>query len=383
MDPVEIAQRLISVDSVTTQSNLAIANVQHLILEELGFEVHRLEHRDLAGAEKIVLAARRADDRVAASAEAGIAYFCHNDVVSVEGWNCEHGGPFSAKVAEQRLWGRGACDMKGPTAAAIAAIASLVELPQSAPLYFFITGDEESGMAGARLLTENSSFYREAVERGTVGIIGEPTELHVVNSHKGGCHFDVSSSGVAAHSSTNDGLNANWQLIPFLSYLQQLNHRCQTEPSLQNSNFSTPTLSLNIVIDNEPSAFNITVGRATCHIFFRPMPGTQWESMLEEIKRAARDMELELSSIRCLSPLLTPVDRAFVRTALAITDQDKPGSACYATDGCCFQELPDLIVLGPGSIEQAHRHDEWIAVDQLQRGTELYAKFFQHYAFNA
>jgi acetylornithine deacetylase len=272
--------------------------------------------------------------------------------------------------------------MKGPTAAAMAAIAALADQPQSAPLFFFVTGDEESGMAGARLLTDNSSFYCEAVALGAVGIIGEPSELQVVNSHKGGCHFDVCSSGVAAHSSTNDGLNANWQLIPFLNYLQQLHRRCQNDPSLLNSNFSNPTLSLNVVIDNEPSAFNITVGRATCHVFFRPMPHTQWEAMLEEIKATARDMELELSSIRCLSPLLTDVERPFVRMALRLAEQTAPASACYATDGCCFDNFPDLIVLGPGSIEQAHRHDEWIEIEQLHRGTELYRKLFQQYAFS-
>lgn len=381
MDPVEIAQKFIAVDSVTTQSNLAIADVQCQLLEELGFEVQRLEHRDLSGVSKVVLAARKSPNRSSSVDSIPVAYFCHNDVVSVEGWNCVHGGPFAATVADGRLWGRGACDMKGPTAAAVAAVAALEDQPQSAPLFFFVTGDEESGMAGARLLTDNSSFYREAVTLGAVGVIGEPSELQVVNSHKGGCHFDVCSSGVAAHSSTNDGLNANWQLIPFLHYLQQLHARCQTDLGLQNASFSNPTLSLNVVIDNEPAAFNITVGRATCHIFFRPMPQTQWEVMLEEIKHAARDMELELSSIRCLSPLLTDANRPFVRTVLSLAEQTAPASACYATDGCCFDDFPDLIVLGPGSIEQAHRHDEWIEIDQLQRATELYRKLFQHYAF--
>ena len=381
MDPVELARKLVAIDSVTSHSNVEIAKLQAALLEDLRFEVEQMSYRDLNGVEKVLLAAQRLPTATIASPTNGIAYFCHNDVVSVDGWSCEHGGPFDARVADGRLWGRGACDMKGPTASALAAVAALADATQVAPLYFFVTGDEECGMAGARLLMENSQIFRTMVQGGTVGIIGEPTELQVVNSHKGGCHFDVSSHGVAAHSSTKDGLNANWQLIPFLSYLRDVARRCETESTLQNSAFSTPTLSLNVVVENEPAAFNITVGRAVCRIFFRPMPDTDWLALLDEIKDTACNMELEVSSIRCLSPLMTPVERPFVQTALRLAGQSAPSTAGYATDGCCFDELSDLIVLGPGNIEQAHRHDEWISVQQLHQATQLYAQLFRHYAF--
>jgi acetylornithine deacetylase len=381
MNPIDIAQKLIAVDSVTSHTNAEIAELQTAMLQELAFEVETLHYRDIHGCDKICLAAHRPPIS-RTSNSAGIAYFCHNDVVSIDGWNCQHGGPFDANIADGRMWGRGACDMKGPTAAALAALYAQAAEEQIAPLYFMITGDEECGMAGARLLMEQSSTVRTMLENQPVAIIGEPTELNVVNAHKGGCHFTVSSHGIAAHSSTSEGLNANWQLIPFLNYLCDLSRRCETEPQLQNHNFATPTLSLNIVVENEPAAFNITVGRAACRVFFRPMPDTAWEGVLEEIKLRARDMELEISSIRCLQPLCTPADRPFVQTALQLAGQEKPKSVCFATDGCGFDELHDLLVIGPGNIEQAHRPDEWIDLRQLQQGMELYSKLFRHYAFS-
>lgn len=383
MDSISLAQQFIRIDSVTSRSNRNIADVQRQFLEELGFEVQELVHRDFHGVEKVALAARRLPQlSAAATMSSGLAFACHNDVVSVDGWDCVKAGPFDANVSEGRLWGRGACDMKGPTAGVLASIANLLQDEQlTAPIYIFITGDEEAGMAGARLLRENSPFFHEVVSKRTPMIIPEPTELNVVNAHKGGCHFNVTSSGVTAHSSTSDGLNANWQLIPFLHYLRAVVHRCETSPELRNSDFTPSTLSLNIVVQNEPAAFNITVGRASCQVFFRPMPKTAWRELLEEIKHTACDMELELSSIRLLNPVLTPVEHPFVQTTLRLLDQPEPRTACYATDGCSFENQVDLLVLGPGSIEQAHRHDEWIDLDQLKLAQEVYSKLLRHYAF--
>lgn len=298
----------------------------------------------------------------------------------VSGWNCPHGDAFSGVVAEERLWGRGACDMKGPIAAALTAISQIRVDDQIAPIYFALTGDEESGMAGARWLASESNLYRRMVSTQAVGIIGEPTGMRVVNSHKGGCHFEVSSTGVAAHSSTVDGQNANWQLIPYLNYLRELAERCDTDPSLQNNSFHPNTLSLNIVIDNEPAAPNITVGKARCRVFLRPMPETAWEQVIAEMVSTAERMELNISPVRPLLPLHTSKDRPFVRRMLELLQQVAPESVCFATDGCCFQELRDLVVIGPGSIEQAHRPDEWIELSQLHSGVEVYRQLFENYA---
>ncbi len=378
MREVEIAKELIAFDSVTSKSNYEIARRMESMLGEIDFEIETIEYRDNAGLAKLALVGRRGP--ASTTTAPGIAYCCHNDVVAVEGWNAPHGGPFEPIVADQRLWGRGSCDMKGSAAAAMAAIERIDVQTQLAPIYFIVTGDEESGMQGAMTVVQRSKLFHEMMATNTVGVIGEPTELQVVNSHKGGCHILVESLGVAAHSSTSQGKNANWSLVPFLAHLNEQYSRTHTDPGLLNHQFDPPTLSMNIVIKNEPAASNITVGKATCQIFIRPMPQTQWQSFIDDLLQQATNMGLNARRIIQLDPLHTPADHPFVVKALELVQQDVPISVCYATDGCGLKALPNLLVLGPGSIEQAHRPDEWIALEQLSRGVEVYEQLFRLYS---
>lgn len=377
MDVLKLAQEMIAINSVSSRSNVAIAALMRGWLEALGFEIEQLQMTDPEGEVKVSIVAKRGVGK------GGIAYFCHNDVVPVDDWSAASCGPFSAAVSDGRLWGRGACDMKGSAAAALAAIARINPIDQSSPIYFVVTSDEEHGMHGARMVSMQSRLFEEMVTNTTVGIIGEPTELKVVNAHKGGCHLLVTSRGRSAHSSTADGLNANWQLIDFLQYVKQVQQRCESDPVLQNAAFSPPTLSLNLVITNRPAAANITVGHAACHLFMRPMPNVGWLELMETISDQAKRMGLEVTQSYSLPPVFTPADSPFVQTALKLTGDAYPGSVSYATDGCWFTKMRELIVLGPGSIEQAHRPDEWIALDQLDRGVDIFQTFFEYYATNS
>lgn len=377
MDPLPIAQTLIRQNSVTSNSNQACASLLQKMLEHRGFQVVCHTYRDINGVEKYNLSAVRAGS---AATDMGFAFLSHSDVVSVDGWNTPLLiGPFDGDVEAGRLWGRGACDMKGPIACAIAALDSVSSDLQTAPIYFFITGDEECGMLGARLLRQQCPIYRRMVDAQSLGVITEPTQLRVVNSHKGGCQFTVSAHGIAAHSSTTAGLNANWQLIPWLTYIHQMQQRIETDPRLRNDAFEPPTLSMNVVLRNQPTAYNITVGLASCSLFLRTMPNTDWQSLVDELTEAARAMELDVSAISALDPVHTPVDRPFVKTALEIAGHGQPDAMSYATDGCRFTDLTNLIVLGPGSIQQAHRCDEWIELDQLYRGVEIYKNLLQRF----
>ncbi len=389
IDPVEMAQKLISFGSVTSESNFEVSQYIGRALEQLSFQVELVNYQDVHGTPKVCVAAKRVPlagreraDRHSSEpwSAPGIGFFCHTDVVSVEGWNCKHGGPFSGAIAEQRLWGRGSCDMKGPIAAMLSACSRIDHNEQTRAIYFFATGDEECGMSGARLLAEESKLFAEMADTQCVGVITEPTSLQVVNAHKGGCHVDVSSFGVAAHSSTVDGKNANWQMIPFLAFVRELASRIDSEPRFRNEAFSPPTLTMNLVIENSPCAANITVGQSTCRIFFRPMPATDWQFVLDELCRVAKHLDLKLTTWPPLPPLDTPISSHFVQTTLRLLDLSQAQSVSYATDGCCFQQLTELIVLGPGNIEQAHRSDEWIDLEQLRRGGDIYQRLLLHYA---
>lgn len=374
MHALRLAQEMIAHDSVSVRSNAPIAKLMRQWLESLGFEIEQLEMTDPAGQLKVSLVAKRGKGK------GGIAYFCHNDVVPVDDWNAAAGGPFSGAVTGGKLYGRGACDMKGSAAAALAAIARIDPQEQASPIYFVVTSDEEHGMHGAQLVGQSSRLFREMVSDGTVGIIGEPTELKVVHAHKGGCLISASSHGRSAHSSTSEGLNANWQLIDYLSYVKSLQQRTQTEAAYQNPAFDPSSLSMNLIIKNRPAAGNITVGLATAQIFMRPMPNVPWEELANEIVAEATRLGLDVGIVSKLSPVFTSPDRPFVQSALKLTGQSQSGSVSYATDGCWFTEIKDLIVIGPGSIQQAHRPDEWITLEQLEKGVDLFEKFFRRFA---
>jgi acetylornithine deacetylase len=378
MDPLKLAQQLVRCNSLTSCHGTECIELLQQLLEQREFAVTKLCYRDAHGVEKQALSAVRYGR---SDFGPGIAFLSHSDVVSVDGWRADNQfGPFDAGVEGGRLWGRGACDMKGPIASALAAIDGIPIAQQVAPIFFFITSDEECGMVGAQLLVQQCPIYRKMIETNAVAIITEPTRLRVVNAHKGGCHFTVSAHGIAAHSSTNEGLNANWQLIPWLSLVREFAARIDSDPELRNPAFDPPTLNLNIVIKNQPIAHNITVGFASCAVFLRTMPDTAWQGLVDQLVKAAREMELDVSAISMLTPVHTPADCPFVQTALEIVGQDVPEAMSYATDGCRYAELSNLIVLGPGSIAQAHRCDEWIELEQLYAGAEIYRAFLQRYA---
>jgi acetylornithine deacetylase len=382
MEPVRLAQQLIRCGSDTSQSNAECSALLQQLLSERGFEVAWHDYRDLRGCPKVTLSACRASP--VNSSRPGIAFFSHNDVVSSDGWRTVHAsGPLEALVADQRVWGRGACDMKGPIASLLSAIDSVEQSRQRGNLYVFITGDEECGMVGAELLVKHCPVFRQVVDLGCAGIITEPTQLRVVARHKGGCRFRVISHGIAAHSSTADGWNANWQLIPWLNTLKHLQQRTLNDPNLRNESFDPPTLSLNVILRNQPAEFNITVSQAQCEVFMRIMPETQWQALVEEMMNTARDLQLEVSSLSVLPPLATSPDCLLVREALHIVQQASPESVGYATDGSRYTEIPNLIVLGPGSIEQAHRCDEWISVEQLQQGANIYRQLIERFAIGS
>ncbi|GIX00516.1 MAG: acetylornithine deacetylase [Pirellulaceae bacterium] len=380
MDVLRFAQQLVAIDSVTTHSNEELAAVLAQWLEQQGFSVEIDAYLDLQGTPKKTVAAVRYPDRGDHAARA-VGYFGHSDVVAVENWDCVHGGPFDAVCAQGRLWGRGACDMKGSIAAVLAAISRISVRDQRAPIYVFITGDEECGMLGAERLVTRSVVYREFAGHQGVAIIGEPTMMRLVAAHKGGCRLEIVATGVAAHSSTAEGQNANWALIPFLSALAEINRHAQEDPRWQNAAFDPPHLTFNPVIINEPTALNITVGRAVCRLFYRPMPNTQisMEEVKETILTAAQRSGLTVQGVRELPPLYTPSDSPAVRVLLRMLNQEAPLAVSYATDGCVLTDLRDRVVMGPGSIQQAHRGDEWISLDELQQGTFVFERVLRRF----
>jgi acetylornithine deacetylase len=211
------------------------------------------------------------------------------------------------------------------------------------------------------------------------GIIGEPTMLEVVYAHKGTYGFCATSRGRAAHSSTSEGINANLKMIPFLAVMKQIHDETLVDPAWQNAEFDPPTISWNIGINDHTRAINITAPQSVCTVYFRPMPGQNPDLLLDRARRAAEECGIDFETKGRGNPMSVDPRSPFVRECLELAGKKEPRTVAYGTDGAMFGEMKNLVVLGPGSIAQAHTHDEYIEVEQLERGTDLYTRAIERW----
>ncbi len=374
MQALEYLQELIPFPSVSSESNSGISDCVEASLTKLDFEIERLHYVDDRGVTKSCVIARKGP-----STGCGLAYFCHTDVVPVESWSFPKSDPWTPFIADGKIYGRGSCDMRGSLSCMLAAAESLKSTKLTTPLYYVATADEEVGMAGARQVVEKSAIYREIVKQQTRSIVGEPTMLDVVYAHKGGRAVKATSIGRAAHSSTGLGLNANMALIPFLSEIGRIHHEMETSAQWRDDRFSPPTPSLNIVIKDANTGINITSAQSECLAYFRPMPGQDADGMVDYLRTLALQHGLKFDLLFSGSPLYTEPSNPFVQELRNFTGSKTLRTAAYGTDGAIFTELQNIVVFGPGDIAQAHTDDEWISLDQLQRGTDLYRQCIQRW----
>ena len=370
---IEYASRLVAEPSVSSQSNLKISKLVESMLCDQGFQTELLEFRDPFGVAKANVVGKRG------SGTGGLAYFAHTDVVPVTTWSVAEHGPFVPTVRDGRLYGRGSCDMKGSIACILAAADRLRLSKFREPLYVVCTADEEVGFHGARHVAEHSSFFREMVDGQSHALIGEPTELDVVHSHKGVYCFRAVSHGKAAHSSTRSGVNANLAMIPFLAEMKRIHDETLEDAHWLNQEFDPPWISWNIGINDHNGAVNITAPHSICTVAFRPMPGQNGDELVARSRIAAERCGIEFIQ-ECGGPsLYTDPNSDYVRETLKVTGGLQSKSVCYGTDGVMFTELKQILVLGPGCIQQAHTDDEWISLDQLKQGTDLFERLVRRW----
>ncbi|MEW6755693.1 MAG: M20/M25/M40 family metallo-hydrolase, partial [Candidatus Latescibacterota bacterium] len=290
-----------------------------------------------------------------------------------DGWS---GDPFTGRVRRGRLYGRGACDMKGPLAACLCAAARLGGRELVAPLYIVVTADEEIQARGAREVVARSPLF-EAAASG-YGVICEPTRLRVVHAHKGALTMTATARGRAAHTSTLRGVNANLKMIPFLWDMRKIYQRVLTAQAYRNDEFDPPHSEWSLGINDHNEATNMSPVRSVCTINYRPMPGVDAEKLIAATRQSAQRHGLELEVNFHGQPVYTPPDSPLVRMALRVTGTRKAHSVPYGTDGLAYcAKMEKLVVLGPGDIAQAHTVDEWIDLDELRRSVDVYERFIQ------
>ncbi len=376
MKALRYARRLVEFDSSSKKTNQLVCKYLEMKLIKHGFVVEKLEYRDRNRVRKINLVAKKG------SGYGGLAYFGHSDVVPAKTWFESEYGPFQAVVRQDRLYGRGSCDMKGSIAAMLEASQEFEWDEFKQPLYFVVTADEEIGFAGAKFVVEESKQYREMVEHGTKAIIGEPTELEVVHAHKGSIKIVAKSRGEAAHSSTSLGKNANLAMIPFLAEMKSIFDETERDSKWHNDLFDPPTISWNIVFRDNAPALNVKPSKSTCVIYLRTMPEVDVQPLLDRTQMCANQHEIEIGIKKFADSFYASSSSEFVQQTLQLANRSSAKTVSYGTDGGVFTELENKIVFGPGSIQQAHTHDEWISLEQLAAGASMYKKMIEHWCCN-
>ncbi len=371
MNSTEYLKELVTFPSVSSESNSAVTDCIEGHLKRIGFQTERIEYADKRGVAKSNVIGKLG------SGSGGLAYFAHSDVVPADDWSHSDAGPWVPVLTEDRFYARGSCDMKGSLSCMLAAAEQHASGALKAPLYITVTADEEVGYGGAIEVAARSKFFEEMVAGDANGIIGEPTTLEVVYAHKGSVAMKATGHGVAAHSSQAHGVNANLNMIPYLSEMKAMYDEVTGNPEWEHSEYDPSGVSWNIGINDHTHAVNITPPQSICTVYFRTMPGMDPEPLIARARAAAEANGLDFEIIIRGEPMYADRNGEFIQELLKISGQSEAHSVCYGTDASGFTRLRKLAVYGPGSIEQAHTVDEWIALEQLHAGVEAYGRLIQ------
>ena len=309
----------------------------------------------------------------------------HQDTVPVEGMTVD---PFGAVVRDGKIYGRGACDIKGAMAAMLTALARLAaERPEGMPTVMMAcTIGEENGFDGARVLPQLWANDAKSIfpHRPDACIIAEPTELSIVVAHKGVVRWRCTIEGRACHSSQPEqGENAIFRMAPVLAALQT--YQRDIVPSLgEHPRCGRPTISVGTITGG--LSVSTVPGSCTIEIDRRLLPGEDpEEARAHAIAYLAEQLDTPLSHSEPFlsAPGLEDGENRELAAQLGQVarqcgNRGGIGGVPFATDAPFISAsgVP-TVVCGPGALEQAHTADEFLEVDQLERAVEVYYRWAQ------
>ena len=366
----DILARLIAFDTTSRNSNLELISWVEAYLEQHGVASARVVNADASKANLYA--------SVGPDVEGGVILSGHSDVVPIDGQDW-HSDPWTVTERNGLLHGRGTCDMKGFIALALAAVPLFKN--GAKPVHLAFSYDEEVGCLGAPAMIEEMAAR---LPKPALAIIGEPTMMKVINGHKGITVHEVEVLGHEAHSSLpHIGLSANMVAIELMHELAGL-ARTLWEQGKPDSPFIPPHATLTIGRMEGGTAPNILARRAHFVFDLRCPPDVDPEAVLAPFKAKIAALDGEMKQAfpdagvtiirRSNAPPMAPTGSRdaedFVRRLTG--DNGPAGVVSYAAEAGQFQQAGfATVICGPGSIEQAHQPNEYLAVDQFARGADF------------
>ena len=351
-------------------SNVGVTTLLASWLEDLGFAIQIQEVPGFTNKQNLI--AQRG------TGPGGLIFSGHTDTVPFDanGWNSD---PFAIEERNNAFYGLGTSDMKGFFSVIIDAIVALENTDFRKPLTIVATADEECSMAGARLL------HQTGIQKADFAIIGEPTNLKPKHMHKGMMMELIRIQGQSGHSSDPSlGNNALDAMHDVISALRSFRYQLQLKHSHPGFHVTVPTLNLGCIRGGDSP--NRICGQCELQFDLRPLPGMSIDALREDIS-ALLEPIAQAHDIQIAHEVLfdgveafeQATDADFVREVESLSGQSVE-SVGYATEAPFFKAMNiDTLVLGPGSIDQAHQPNEFIPLDQINPGIDLYKRMIQRF----
>lgn len=371
LSPRDLLDRLVAFPTVSRDSNLALVEFVASYLRGHGIEPVIVPSPD--GTKAALYA------QVGPDAPGGVVLSGHTDVVPVDGqdWTSD---PFRVTERDGRLYGRGTCDMKGFVALALAALPHAMRAGINRPLQIALSFDEEVGCTGAPLMIDH--MIRSGFTRAETVIVGEPSMMKVVTSHKGSTGYMVHVKGHPIHSSLlPQGVSAIMEAARIIQWANDTNAAIQARaPGPLAVPFDPPFTTLHVGTIAGGTAQNITASDCEFGFEIRTVPGESlddWKAALHaELARVQAGMQRVRPATRIIAspyfdvPALAPeTDGAAERLVRQLTGDNGHHVVSYGTEAGQFQAAGySVVVCGPGDIVQAHQADEYISVAQMDAG---------------
>ena len=364
----ELLERLVSFDTTSALSNLALIHFIQEYLEQYGIESQCIS--DETGGKANLYAT------IGPQNKGGVMLSGHTDVVPVKGqpWSSD---PFTLTERNDRLYARGSCDMKGFIASALAIVPQLTHQTLHTPMHLAFSYDEEVGCLGVRRMID----VMEALPvRPAMAIIGEPTSMKVMIGHKGKRSERITVTGQSGHSAyPTEAVNAIEYAAELVAEIRRIHAEFKVNGPFD-SDYRVPHSTLHVGVFNGGTALNIVPNQCVFDFEVRHLPQDDPGEILQRIRRYAErellpDMravsggvEIGFEALSAYPGLYTPPDAEVVRFARGLLGEDTGVSKIsFGTEGGLFSERLGIpaVVCGPGSIQQAHKADEYVSLEQL------------------
>ncbi|MEE5152185.1 acetylornithine deacetylase [Pseudomonas alliivorans] len=367
---LDIFKRLIAFETVSSEPNMALIEYVRDLLATKGIE--SLIVNDETGKKANLFASTGPRE------QPGVLLSGHTDVVPAAGqaWTVP---PFQATLRDGRIYGRGTCDMKGFIALAIDAMLDAADMTLTRPLQLALSHDEEIGCVGVRRLLD---VLHLAPVRPFLCVVGEPTLMQFAVGHKGKSSYRTYCRGQEAHSSLAPrAVNAIHLASDFIAELRKSQKQVEQQ-GVRDDGYDIPYSTVHIGRIDGGKALNIVPNLCTLEFEYRNLPGDDPDQLLEQLRERAEVLVREARQLSGVAAIDIEIMNEYpalethpsVEAVRMLHAFAEPGTrhikVSYGTEGGLFAgrlNVP-VVVCGPGSIEQAHKPDEFIEESQMNAG---------------